>query len=225
MTLSDLGRADWTDSERVAGLVESYNRRYGPSFWEVFEELVGPRRCRRVVEFGCGPGLFLLDASRRLGAETVYGIDSSPEMIGQAREFLESLSSPIAFELILSDVDTELPELETCSADLVFMGFLLHELKNPFPLISYSNEILDNQGVCAVYDYVSGNEEAFVRGMTALGMAEEKARLRYPHMCRNSIDDIINLLLDAGLRLIGHKIIDDFRAIVVGIKDSGDGET
>ncbi|MHA1772303.1 MAG: class I SAM-dependent methyltransferase [Candidatus Thorarchaeota archaeon] len=214
----DLRRADWSDKVLVSKLAASYHRRYGETFWKLFEELVGRARRGRVIEFGCGPGLFLVDCVRRLGTTVAYGIDASEEMIGRAREFLKSLSSSVAFELISIDLNEAQPDIPSGNTDLVFMGFLLHELDNPQQILALAFNSLRANGVCVVFDYVSGNRDAFVKGMIASGMSETDAQRRYAHMCRYSIDDIIRMLKDTGIEHIRHKRPDAFRVLMSSVK-------
>ena len=52
-----------------------------------FHELlarVGAEEPRRVVDLGCGPGTLTAALARRWPTANVVGIDSSPEMIGEA---------------------------------------------------------------------------------------------------------------------------------------------
>jgi trans-aconitate 2-methyltransferase len=57
-------------------------------------ELLGPKPGERVLDVGCGPGNLTEKISQR-GARVV-GIDSSPEMIGQARQNYPSLNFVLA---------------------------------------------------------------------------------------------------------------------------------
>ncbi|RLI62239.1 MAG: hypothetical protein DRO93_01930 [Candidatus Thorarchaeota archaeon] len=216
--MEDLGRADWQDPKRVACMIESYRHRYGAAFWTALRDMIGasPRMC--VVDLGCGPGLFLVDAARLLGANTLYGIDASREMLDQAQEFLETLSPDVSFRLICHDLDQGDPPLGTENADLVFSGFLLHELERPERVLLFARCLLKPGGVCAAMDYVSGDEAAFVDAMTHSGMAEEQARKRYPHMCKRSVDDIMHLFEEAGLRRISARRLGNYRAVVIGVK-------
>ncbi|MHA1246791.1 MAG: class I SAM-dependent methyltransferase [Candidatus Thorarchaeota archaeon] len=199
-------------------MIESYRHRYGTAFWTALREMIGssPRMC--VVDLGCGPGLFLVDAARLLGATTLYGLDASREMLSQAQEFLEALSPAVSFKLICHDLDEGDPPLPTESADLVFSGFLLHELERPESVLMSARRFLKPSGVCAAMDYVSGDEAAFVDAMTRSGMAEEQARKRYPHMCKRSVDDIMRIFEEAGLRRISARRLGNYRAIVIGVK-------
>lgn len=216
-----LGKADWSDSERVESLSESYGERYGEPFWRAFSKLMKSMSVSDVLEFGSGPGLFLVDAVTRLGASRVYGIDESTEMIEQAKMFLSRVLSPTQFTLIQLNLDTDTIPFEPGIADLAFSGYLLHEISAPFEHIQSACKLLKNNGVYAIYDFVSGDEEAFVEGMIARGMDEKRARKKYPHMCKHSVEDIQSFFHDANYHSSQYEMVTDFVAIVIGLKSSG----
>ncbi|TFG06047.1 class I SAM-dependent methyltransferase [Candidatus Thorarchaeota archaeon] len=218
--MSHLGKADWSDSERVRGLAESYQNRYGEPFWDVFCDLVKTTSVNDVLEFGSGPGLFLVDAVKRLGASRVYGIDESAEMIEQAKMFLSRVLSPTQFMLIQLNLDTDAIPFEPEIADLAFSGFLLHEVADPSQHIQSARKLLKKTGVYSVYDFVSGDEEAFVDEMMARGSSEARARKKYPHMCKHSVDDIRRFFDDADYQSSRYKMVTDFVVIVTGLKSS-----
>ncbi len=214
-----LGKADWQDPERVQGMVQSYNERYPEAFWNALLELIGSEQREVVAEFWPGPGLFLADAVSKLQAKRVYGLDESESMLKQADEFLSCVLSPDNYTLKQHDFDTDEIALDLSSVDMVFSGFFLHEVKNSQPIIVQAAQSLKSSGVCVVFDFVSGDEEAFVRVMGAHGMDEEKARKRYPHMCKHSVDDIFEFMTEAGLEPTGSKKIRGTAALIVGLKD------
>ena len=214
-----LGKADWQDPERVQGMVQSYNERYPEAFWNALIELIGTESREVVAEFGPGPGLFLADTVSKLQTKKVYGLDESESMLKQADEFLSCVLSSDNYILTQHDFNTDAMVLEASSVDMVFSGFLLHEVDNSQSIILQAAQSLRPSGVCVVFDFVSGNEEAFVRVMGAHGMDEEKARKKYPHMCKHSVDDIVEFMTDAELKPIGSKKIRGTAALVVGLKD------
>jgi ubiquinone/menaquinone biosynthesis C-methylase UbiE len=149
----------------------------------------------------------------------VYGLDESEAMLKQADEFLSCVLSPDNYILTQHDFNTDAVALEPSSVDMVFSGFFLHEAESAQSIILQAAQSLKPSGVCVVFDFVSGDEEAFVRVMGAHGMDEEKARKRYPHMCKHSIDDIVEFMTEAGLKPTSSKKIRDTAALVVGLKD------
>jgi len=214
-----LGKADWQDPDRVQGMVQSYNERYPEEFWSALLELIGAESREVVAEFGPGPGLFLADTVSKLQTKKVYGLDESESMLKQADEFLSCVLSSDNYVLKQHDFNTDEMALEPSSVDMVFSGFFLHEVKDSQSIVVQAAQSLKPSGVCVVFDFVSGNEEAFVRVMGAHGMDEERALKRYPHMCKHSIDDVVEFMTKAGLKPTGSKKIRETAALVVGRKD------
>jgi len=140
-------------------------------------------------------------------------------MLKQADEFLSCVLSSDNYILTQHDFNTDAVALEPNSVDMVFSGFFLHEVDNAQSIIVQAAQSLKPSGVCVVFDFVSGNEEVFVRVMSAHGMDDERTRKRYPHMCKHSVDDIVKLMTKARLKPTGSKKIRGTAALVVGLKD------
>ncbi|MDH4213614.1 MAG: class I SAM-dependent methyltransferase [Candidatus Thorarchaeota archaeon] len=212
-----LGKADWTDRDRIKYIVETYSRRYDMLFWKNLVELVGTQKRDVIVDFGCGPGLFLVDASNKFAATRLIGLDESREMLDQAKIFIDERTSAVSYELTVTDFnEVEIP-IPHSSVDLAFCGFMLHEMASPQNLVEQASRTLRSGGKYIVYDWISGNEEMFVRKMTEQGMSHEQARLRYPHMCKHSLDDIIGLMEAASLKDVKGIAVNDIRGLVVGL--------
>ncbi|MFX0107013.1 MAG: class I SAM-dependent methyltransferase [Candidatus Hodarchaeota archaeon] len=219
--MSHLGKADWTDSDRIQSMIDSYSERYGKDFWEPFIELLGSKESRIVADFGCGPGLFLKDAIIQLNAEEVHGFDASRQMLKTASKILRESAENRKLAILLRtiDFDTDPIDIESESLDLAFSGYMLHEVVNPLEFARQIYKTMKSRGSYAVFDFISGNQEAFIVAMTERGMPEERARKRYPHMCKHSIEDIIGILNDAGFSVTESKRIGDFRALVLGTRE------
>lgn len=211
-------KANWTDTERIQRMIDSYKKRYDPKFWDSFIQLVGTDPRESIVDFGCGPGLFLIDAARKLNPKMVYGIDASKEMLQVASDFLSKGVVSGSFELKHVDFNREALPLEPESIDLAFSGFVFHEVADTLNHSAQVFSVLRNNGKIAIYDYVSGDKGAFIRLMMASGMSEESARKRYPHMCKNSRSDIETILRRSGFANVQSTMIDGARALVVGVK-------
>ncbi len=218
--MDDLRRADWSGQQQISGLASSYRARYGEPVWRVLLSLLDRRRYRRVIDLGCGPGLFLADAAQRLGAEMLVGLDASVEMLETARQVLSRMAPEQDVMLVCHDLDAGPLPLRDAHLDLVFSGYLLHELDRPEMTLRSVSSVLVDGGLCVSLDYVSGNEESFVKAMVALGMDEGRARSRYPHMCSRSAADIVHLFEAAGLTDIRHVMVNGHRAIVLGTNGS-----
>ncbi len=83
------GKDDWTDEERVQRMAKSYNVRYDDEFWKSLSALTGAESRKVVADFGCGPGLLLVDIANRYSAILAIGLDESKEMLTQAEVFLK----------------------------------------------------------------------------------------------------------------------------------------
>ncbi len=213
-------KADWSDPQRVQHMVKIYRIRYDTAFWNSLSRLVGPTPREKIVDLGCGPGLFLVDAAQRFTPKKLIGIDASDEMLSVASSFLNERVGSSMFELKRIDFDKEALPLEQNSIDLVFSGFVLHEVSSPLSHISQVFKVLREDGLYVIYDYVSGDKEAFVRLMVASGMSEETARARYPHMCRHTATEIKTLMKRNGFVNVQVLQIDGARALVRGVKPS-----
>ncbi len=81
--------------------------------------LVGHVRGRRVLDAGCGPGLYAQELVAR-GAEVV-GVDRSEAMLSLARERLGEVA-----RLLPADLDEPLPFADGCF-DLVVCALAIHQ--------------------------------------------------------------------------------------------------
>ncbi|MFW9794866.1 MAG: hypothetical protein ACFFEE_11215, partial [Candidatus Thorarchaeota archaeon] len=73
------GKADWNEEDRVQRMAKSYAARYDDKFWKSLNALVGSGICKVVADFGCGPGLLLIDLAIKHNAILAIGLDESKE--------------------------------------------------------------------------------------------------------------------------------------------------
>ncbi len=212
------GKEDWTDEDRVQRLVKSYEVRYDEKFWKALDALVGSGTRAVVADFGCGPGLLLADFANRYNAIVAIGLDESKKMLSQAEIFLKKRTNLDSFELVQVNFDTEEIPVEIDSVDIAFSGFMLHEVARPDEFVSQVFRLIRSFGFLVVYDFISGNEDAFVKAMSEHGMSEEHAKKRYPHMCKHSANDIVEILQTSGFQDCRMIVLDDIRAVVAGLK-------
>ena len=213
-----LGKADWNNDEHVQRMAKSYNVRYDDEFWKAFESLTGRKTRSIVADFGCGPGLLLVDLANRFHAHTAIAIDESEQMLVLAETHLKERTDLKSIQIQQVNFDTDKMQVDPDSIDFAFSGFMLHEVANPGDFVSKVYNLVKSGGIYVVYDYVSGNEEMFVKIMSGQRMSAEQARKRYPHMCKHSADDIIAILETSGFSDCRSLIIGDIRAVVVGLK-------
>ncbi len=142
-----------TDDEFLQRMVESTARRYTDSFWELFEAEVRPRlpEAPAVVDFGCGPGLFLQAVSRRIPAATLTGLDLTPAMIEHARG-LDFAGAPPTLEV--ADLTADRLGLADASVHLAAMTAVLHVFDDPFAFLGEVRRALAPGGVFLLFDWV-----------------------------------------------------------------------
>ncbi|KAL2011180.1 hypothetical protein VTN00DRAFT_3898 [Thermoascus crustaceus] len=91
---------------------------------------------RRIVDLGCGPGNSTQALIERYpAAETIYGLDSSPDMLAKARASLPHI------QFVRGDLSTWTPGLEEGGVDLLFSNAVFHWLQ-PDP-VSHMARLLE----------------------------------------------------------------------------------
>jgi ubiquinone/menaquinone biosynthesis C-methylase UbiE len=110
-------------------------------------------KCAYAVDMGCGTGRFLLQLKEL--ATVAVGVDSSPQMLEQARKhFLDANGS----------VDLRLGELEHLpignnQADYVIISMVLHHIASPEKAIAEAARILKSKGRLIIADFEKHNDE------------------------------------------------------------------
>jgi trans-aconitate 2-methyltransferase len=110
---------------------------------------VGATAARRVVDLGCGPGSLTVGLATRWPSAQVEGVDSSPEMISQAK----ALASPVTFTQ--ADIGTWTPPPDT---DVIVSNAALQWVPEHQRLISEWGAALPSGGWLAFQ--VPGNLDA-----------------------------------------------------------------
>lgn len=217
--MSNLGKDDWSAEDRVQRMIKRYPISYHEPFWAALGRLVESKPKDVVADFGCGPGLLLVDLVKKFHAKYVYGLDESENMLKQAARSLSEIMSDEQFTLQKINFDESQIQLDPDTIDFAFAGHMFHEIADPSNLAIQVFKALKQDGQFAIFDFISGNPEGFVKNMVASGMNEEAARARYPHMCKNSTDDLTAFLSNAGFSDITfEKTDEDSRVVVVGTK-------
>ena len=157
--------------ERVAEVLrtgEIQSRRFFDSLapnWEVMKrsiigelDLVG-EIIKRVpstdsaADLGCGSGALLEGMAERVQA--VIGVDSSREMLAEARRRLEKKGRE--FDLRIGEIE-HLP-LRDQEVDSAVINLVLHHLRNPGEVLLEARRILRKGGTLIVVDFCKHEEE------------------------------------------------------------------
>src|SRR5262245_10682974 len=98
----------------------------------------------RVLDIGCGPGVFTIPFARAAGPNGwIYAADILPEMVAECRK----RAAAAGLENVEIAVSTEnaVPFTDRC-VDLVFAGQLLHELHDPPLFFAEMRRVLAPKG-------------------------------------------------------------------------------
>ena len=119
----------------------------------------------QVLDFGCGPGGYILPLSRMIGP---YGKIYALDIIRQAIRSVKNISSKKKLnnvETILSDGKTGLPDM---SMDFVLLYDVLHHLRQPEEILAELHRVLKSKGILTLSDHHMKDEE-ITRTVTAPG--------------------------------------------------------
>jgi ubiquinone/menaquinone biosynthesis C-methylase UbiE len=104
----------------------------------------------RVLDFGCGPGSYVLPVSRLVGERgVVYAVDKNPLAIATVNRLIAK-NRLTNVRTILSDCNTGLP---TESIDVVLLYDVIHDLGNRRSVLAELHRVLRRQGVLSVSDH------------------------------------------------------------------------
>lgn len=146
--------------------------------------------CRKAADLGCGTGDLL--SSLRSKAEKVIGVDSSSEMLKEARTKLAS-SGHRTSDLRLG----ELEHLPLCDreVDLAVSSMALHHIQNPGQVILEAGRILESGGTFIIAEYDKHSDESMRQKYGDLWLGFHP-------------DEIKSWLVEAGFRLLAMETVE-----------------
>ncbi len=119
----------------------------------------------QVLDFGCGPGGYILPLSRMLGPYgKIYALDINPQAIWSVKN-IASKKNLNNIETIISDGKTGLPDM---SMDFVLLYDVLHHLMQPEDTLAELYRVLKPKGILAMSDHHMEDDE-ITRTITAPG--------------------------------------------------------
>lgn len=126
---------------------------------KILEE-AGIRPGFRILDYGCGSGSYIRDASEMVGPSgKVYALDINPVAIEMVRH-LTSIKHLNNIETILSDYNTGLPSE---SLDVVLFYDTYHALKRPELVMKELHRVLKHGGILSFSDHYMKEEEIMER--------------------------------------------------------------
>ena len=176
---------------------------------------------RRVVDLGCGPGNSTDLLIERFPGAEVIGVDSSPDMLRQARERLPRC------KFIEADLSTWMPQPST---DLLFGNAVFHWVPDHPNVLKRLLHALGPGGVLAVQMPDNANQPAFTAldkvvasGSWSAAIAQTKGRQRKQLLAPEGYYDLFRPLcrrIDVWHIHYNH-LIDDHAGVVEWFKGSG----
>lgn len=128
---------------------------------KILEE-AGIRPGFKILDYGCGSGSYIRDASEMVGPSgKVYALDVNPVAIEMVRH-LASIKQLENVETILSDYNTGLP---SASLDVVLFYDTFHALKRPELVMKELHRVLKPNGTLSFSDHYM-KEEEIMEGVT-----------------------------------------------------------
>lgn len=149
----------------------------------VFDQGTG----RRLLDFGCGAGLFLELAEQR-GFEA-YGVDLSPDSVEQARQRLASAK-------VFHGAPLEVPEIAAGGFDVITLWSVLAHLPRPVEDLSMLRGLLRDDGVLVILTVNAGS-------LHLRGLGSRWQGFTRNHLMFYSRDTLPRLLQKAGFAAVG----------------------
>ena len=121
----------------------------------------------RVLDLGCGPGLWLREVTTLRRDATVVGYDRDPDMLANAARLGISQA-----EWKQADIGGPSFTLPAASADVIAMQFFFHFFDNPRPLLATVRTALKPGGSLIIIGWVRSSLPAFLSLMGEMGRRE-----------------------------------------------------
>ncbi len=144
---------------------------------KVILEEVGIKPRFTVLDFGCGPGGYVLPAAEMVGKTgRVYALDAHPLAIKMV-DSLASRKQLSNVKTILSDAGTGLPDK---SVDIVLLYDILHGLDGSGTILAEIRRVLKPGGILSVNDHHLSDADITSR-VTRSGLFRVSGKGRYNH--------------------------------------------
>lgn len=135
-------------------------------------EEVGIKTCSKVLDYGCGPGGYVLPVIKLIGdIGMLYALDINPLAIESVQK-LVSQNKAANVKPILSDCATG---LSPDSIDVVLLYDILHDLDNRDKVLAELHRVLKAEGVLSVSDHHLTQDEIII-GVTKGGLFKLKSK-------------------------------------------------
>ena len=118
-----------------------------------------------VLDFGCGPGGYILPLAKILGKSgKIYALDVNPQAIDSVKA-LVARKGLANVETIISDCATGLPD---ASIDVILLYDVFHTFSAPGTILAELKRVLNPKGILSFNDHHM-REDDILSGMTGNG--------------------------------------------------------
>jgi ubiquinone/menaquinone biosynthesis C-methylase UbiE len=144
-----------------------------------------------VVDFGCGPGFFLIPLANVAGR--AIGVDVSPRMLEKAAQHAKKKG--VTIELLQSD-GTGI-QLEDSSVDLILLNHVFHELEDKPRVLGEFHRVLKPSGRLAIVEKTRGSSKPWrimgppIVDQTELNREIQQTGLRFAQTIEHGNDSIV----------------------------------
>ncbi|HLR44881.1 MAG TPA: class I SAM-dependent methyltransferase [Brevibacterium sp.] len=195
----------------------TYAAREADHSWRrAIARLVNPTDLR-VVDVGCGGGIYSTTLAQ-MGATQVTGIDSSAQMVHDARHRAETADIPA---ITFQQGSAEWTGLPDACADLVLQRALIHHLADPSVAFAEARRILKPGGTLLVQDRTMADVMVPASAQHLRGWFFEL----FPRLVdveaarRPSGDEVDAWLREAGLAVVGHHRLSERRSTYANLQE------
>ena len=135
---------------------------------------VGIRPGHRVLDFGCGPGGYILPTADLVGDKgRIYALDIHPK----ALERVEGIARKAGLENVRTIGSSCETGLDDASIDVVLLHDVYHDLKRPYEVLKELHRVLKQDGILSFSDHHVKDED-IIEGVTGSGLFRLSSRGR-----------------------------------------------
>jgi SAM-dependent methyltransferase len=183
---------DWGDKNRIKLLIERFSLLYNELFWKSISNHLEENIPFSLLDIGCGPGLFMKEISNRFPKAALCGVDEKPEMLEEA-----GTRVPEA-DLIQGMVDEKFINSNNKKYDIIYAGFVFHELDNQINFLDGAKKHLINKGgLLITYDFVIVPIDTYIKAYAPF-MSKDEIIQRFPKPAKFAKNDIKFLFTETG---------------------------
>ena len=135
---------------------------------------VGIKPNSKVLDFGCGPGSYIIHISKAVGENgKVYALDIHPLAIKKVKSTISKFNL-INVETICSDYATSLPDK---AIDTILLYDIFHMLRNKMKVLTELHRVLKDDGILSFSDHHM-SEKNIMSEMNASNLFELRKKNR-----------------------------------------------